>query len=616
MRNSHTFIRRESLSHSTFSYAVSLTHSLTTYFTCVFSSSPFFHLPFQMEGYSNSDVGCDEESVLVTPYQKQVLLKSDLQPRSIDLPLSSGGDNSSVTSMKEDCESPLSSWESEPEFDIPSVINCHGMLEGPNELNENCDNMEQQDQFVGVENTDDSLLWEIDNRSYDELLVKFIHSEQELRVANFKLQLSEQEIIKLNVQIEKGEDQLDDVREELKLKEEELHKQKELSEEEIFKLKIQIEKSEGQLDNVREELKLKDEELYIRKELSEEQIFMLSIQIEKSEDQLDKMREELKLKGEELQKQTAELETHIPDYVCRIAKLVDDLEIANEQLKISKDEIEVSRKELDNKSSETHQLEDQLKVAQKNMANLESELVEEEKQIQMLEELVKWYEANETNRNLEVKKLTDKILVSEAKFASERDTLYSDIESLSDMKMNLNSKLKDSGSRNIELENKLRKCEAEKMEQEKLHESQQIVLQDDIRSLREELNQRRNDVEAVNKKFVMLMTERDEANAKIDKLNAEICSRDDQITSLMEVIHKLKTLQKELVTRYKTIVGELQKEVTRQNGVISERNEEKREAIRQLCFSLEHYRSGYIQLLQAFIGQRRRGGDRARFSCI
>jgi allophanate hydrolase subunit 1 len=33
--------------------------------------------------------------------------------------------------------------------------------------------------------------------------------------------------------------------------------------------------------------------------------------------------------------------------------------------------------------------------------------------------------------------------------------------------------------------------------------------------------------------------------------------------------------------------------------VISDKDEEKREAIRQLCYSLEYYRSGYRELVQA-----------------
>ncbi|PNX57984.1 hypothetical protein L195_g050680, partial [Trifolium pratense] len=239
-----------------------------------------------MEGSSNSDEGFDRENVLV----KSVI---QLQPIKLNFS-SSDGDNSSDGEI---CESPSSSssWDSEPEIDIPSVINGH---EGLN-LEENYLDMEEQNQFVGVENTDDGLLWEMDNRTYEELLKKFREKEEELRFSNFRLQLSEQEIIKFNVQVENSETQLHNVREELKRKEEELNKQKELSkeeifklklsQEEIFKLKIQIDESENLLDNVREELKLKEEELKLKeeelsklKELLEKEIFKLKIQTEKS----------------------------------------------------------------------------------------------------------------------------------------------------------------------------------------------------------------------------------------------------------------------------------------------------------------------------------------------
>ncbi|MCI53954.1 tropomyosin-like, partial [Trifolium medium] len=49
---------------------------------------------------------------------------------------------------------------------------------------------------------------------------------------------------------------------------------------------------------------------------------------------------------------------------------------------------------------------------------------------------------------------------------------------------------------------------------------------------------------------------------------------------------------------WKLRVEELVKEVSRQNGVISDKDEEKREAIRQLCYSLEYYRSRYRELLK------------------
>jgi len=231
-----------------------------------------------MEGSSNTDLSCDVEIVLV---------KSDIQPFDMDLPHSSDSDNISVASLKEDYESQLSSWDSEPETDILSVINCQGMHEDIS-LEENHVDIEQENQFVGVENTDENLSWEMDNGTYDELLKKFNEKEEELRVSNYKLQLWKQEIIKLKAQIENSEGELDNVREELKLKEEEVRKLKELSEEEIFKLKIQVEKSENQLGNVREELNLKEEEL---------------------------------------QKKNAELNTHVPDCVYKIANLVEHLEV-------------------------------------------------------------------------------------------------------------------------------------------------------------------------------------------------------------------------------------------------------------------------------------------------
>uniref|UniRef100_F6GUA8 NAB domain-containing protein n=1 Tax=Vitis vinifera TaxID=29760 RepID=F6GUA8_VITVI len=50
---------------------------------------------------------------------------------------------------------------------------------------------------------------------------------------------------------------------------------------------------------------------------------------------------------------------------------------------------------------------------------------------------------------------------------------------------------------------------------------------------------------------------------------------------------------------------ELSARVERQKGLVSEAAEEKREAIRQLCFSLEHYRNDYNRLRQAFTVHKR-----------
>ncbi|XP_057458993.1 protein NETWORKED 4B-like isoform X2 [Lotus japonicus] len=496
-----------------------------------------------MEG--SSDVGLDQGSNLVTPYftpfQKQAFRTSGLQPVSMDLSPSSGGD-SSAASMKEGTGSPSSS-------SSDSEADGNGHLEGI-KLKEHFPDLEEQNQLAGEEKTD-SVIWKREDKNYDELLKKFIKNEEELRISNSKLQLSEEEIIKL---------------------------------------KIQLEKSEVQLDNVHKELKMKEEDL----EYEKGQVL-------------------------ELKNQTAELETHVPDCCDKIAKLVEQLEEAQEQLKESNDEIARLREDLRSKSSSTHQLQGQLKTAQEDIDSLKYQL---EIETQEFEDRIARYKANETNHELEVQKLKAEILDSQAQFSVEKDQLISGIVSLTEVKMQLNSRLKEWESRSNELEIKLSIYEAEKLKQVELHASQQRALQDEISSLKEELGLRSHEIEGVNKEFDrhkqnydMLMTERDGANATIDKLKAELSFRDNQIADVERKLVEIRTQQAELISgsetklnlvnQLKLKVEELEKEVARQNAVISDRDEQKREAIRQLCFSLEHYRSGYQELVRVFTGHRR-----------
>jgi chromosome segregation ATPase len=196
----------------------------------------------------------------------------------------------------------------------------------------------------------------------------------------------------------------------------------------------------------------------------------------------------------------------------------------------------------------------------------------------MLEHLVKKYKAIKTIHEYRVQKLNSEMLDLKAKFSLKKDEIHYDIASLSEMNLQLISKLEKCESRNNELENKLRQYEAEKLKQEELHATQQMVLQDEISSLREELCQRKHDIEASNKEFDKLMIEKDEANTKIDKLNAEIFSNNDQISDFKRYIHELEirlTKQLEVNYKLKLKVGELEQEVTRQNGVISDRAEGK-----------------------------------------
>ncbi|CAL0305351.1 unnamed protein product [Lupinus luteus] len=438
---------------------------------------------------------------------------------------------------------------------------------------------------LGEENTD-NILSERENRSYSKLLRKFIESEEELKVSNFKLQLSEEEIIKLKNQIKESEGHLDNVRKELKMKEDGLEYEKgrvlELQKQttdlethvpdcshKIAKLNIQIEESGGQLDNVPKELKHDEDNLEYEKGQVEEDCY-------------------------------------------KIAKLMEQLEVAREQLKVSNDEKTRLKEELKNRYSLNHELQGQLngvlETAQKRESVMEWLFDLESSKTRVLEYRMAEYKADDTEHDLERKKLK-----------AENEQLHSDVKSKSKVQKQLEERLEEREARSKAFEIKAKQSEAVKLKLEKLNASQQMVLQGRISSLKEELDQGRHDVETVNKdfdehkqKYSMLMTVKDGANAKIDKLMAEVSSRDNRIVNLKRELLQLQAQQAELISgsearlnvvnELKLKVEELENEVTRQNAVIPDRAKEKREAIRQLCISLEHYKSEYRQLRFAFSG--------------
>ncbi|XP_058753120.1 uncharacterized protein LOC131626305 [Vicia villosa] len=395
-----------------------------------------------MEDSSNCDKACDGETGGMILNEMTTVPKCDLQPLNIDSYFCSDNHATSVVSMKEDCGSPMSSWASDPETDILSTSRSL--------------------QDVDLEgNNDDDFLWEMDNRSYEELLKKFIEKDEELRVSDFKLQLSEQEIIGLKVKVENSESQINDMHEKLELKEYELNEQKELLNKEIFKLMTHIKKSESHLDNVLEELMV-----------NKGQLFMMHEKLNLKNVELDNVHGELNLKNIELDNVRKELELKASqfDNVC-------------EELKLKADELnEQKKKELDNKSSMTLELQCRIKEEKENTAILKSKL----------ESLVRINEENDINHQEELRKLISTMFDLHVKSFWKKEELHSDIASLSKQKEQLTSKLEYYESRNKELE---QGYEAEKLKQKKLHSAQLMALHNGISYLKKKLGDRINDVE-------------------------------------------------------------------------------------------------------------------------
>ncbi|RVX03109.1 Protein NETWORKED 4B [Vitis vinifera] len=213
-----------------------------------------------------------------------------------------------------------------------------------------------------------------------------------------------------------------------------------------------------------------------------------------------------------------------------------------------------------------------------------------------------------SDHDREVESLNAALHNAQENFSLERAQLQSDISSLS--------------KQVVLLETRLEEWRAKEMEMKGLHEAQETVLLGEIEQLKAELSERGDIVQALNKNldalkvtYDMLMAEKDELSARVDTLIADVNSWDNQIQQLEDHLRQLRIERVELIAGTESArklvdelswrVKELEREVERQRVVISDRAEEKREAIRQLCFSLEHYRSGYQELRQAFIGHKR-----------
>ncbi|KAI8032111.1 Protein NETWORKED 4A [Camellia lanceoleosa] len=318
----------------------------------------------------------------------------------------------------------------------------------------------------------------------------------------------------------------------------------------------------------------------------------------------------------ELQMEVVELETQVLDSNHRIGTLVEELEIARKKLEVSEEEIGTMKAGLCNEISEgTHQLQAQLELAQKDIAMLEAKLDSEKRLVLEMQERIVRHAADVSERDQEIKELNFALSNAQNTFSLDKAKLQSDISVLSEQLAVSEARVEESELRSKSMENEIRQCEVEKKEMKSSHEAQQNGLSSELEQLKADASERSELMEALNKKLDMLklkydmvVAEKDGFNAKVQTLIADMNSRDNQIKLLeeqrVELIAGSETAW-ELVDALRLRVGKLEKEVDMQRVVISDRAEEKREAIRQLCFSLEHYRNGYHELRQAFIGHKR-----------
>ncbi|KAL6980879.1 hypothetical protein U1Q18_022514 [Sarracenia purpurea var. burkii] len=318
--------------------------------------------------------------------------------------------------------------------------------------------------------------------------------------------------------------------------------------------------------------------------------------------------------------------------LVRITEYEEQLNQSNKKLQLSEKEIASLKGELKKKEAFVvviGELQAQLESAQRDNKMREAKLeMERKKVLELRKEVAELgIQVSDSNRKIgtlveELEIAREKLKISEDEFNFDKEKLNFDISILLKQIALLEARVEGSELRSKSLETEISQCEAEKREMKCLHEAQQIGLQSEVERLKVDVAERSELLEALNKKldtlkvkYDMLVAEKDGIDAKVQTLIAEMNSRDNHIKQLEEYLREMHIKSagliigsesaKELADELRLRVEELEKEVDRQRIVISDRAEEKREAIRQLCFSLEHYRNGYQELWQAFIGHKR-----------
>ncbi|GMY10421.1 protein NETWORKED 4A-like isoform X1 [Fagus crenata] len=507
------------------------------------------NIPSELQSQSSviSDIGLE---LAYTPDHKLGRRKSNHRAAGFDFFLGSGGNSTDI--QKEGDESSTLT-DSEPESDDSSVNNYSVLFGngGDQRLNRNTIELEielrelkEKLRMQQEENADGSSRG-VKIEIPEEFIARIAQYEQELRITNEKMRLSEEENTRLKIEIQR-----------IKSLE--------------FSNDFQSELGSSTLEDV----KTRDAEL-----------------------------------TSDIQDRIGESEANVSDPDVKIKALVEELRINKERLQDSEKEIASLKHELESsKSSENiPQLQEQLVLAQKEIATWKTKFNSEKREVSKLQDRIARLKSSLSDRYHEIRDLKLEVSDAEQKIFPEKSQLKTEMSKVSVERTRLEEELRDWECRARLLEEEIRNVKAEKMEMEER-------LTGELVQLRADIVERGDHIENLNKSLDTLTSERDDLNAKVLNLKAEVSSRDDRIDQMDEHLQKLQVEHMELMSGMEEArklveqLGsrgkELEEEIERQRVMISEGAEEKREAIRQLCFSLEHYRNGYHMLRQAFMGHK------------
>ena len=506
----------------------------------------------QSQGSGISDAGSEPSSTWPSPTPKRGgRLKSSTRAAGFEYFLGSSGNGTDVYQKDGDESSTLT--DSEEESDDSSVNNYSGFSRNGSDLGINRRIMELETELREVkeklwmqeeEHADGSTRGSR-NENTEDLYTKINAYEQELMTVNEKLRLSEEEITKQKIELQKY-----------------------------------------RLFNT-ENLEAGFESSLTKKHINEGGEAHKMIEVEGSIDGVDK----------ELFDQNGEIET-----------LARELRITKENLKASEMQITSLKFEANKSSERIQQLHDQLELARKDISTWKTKFNSEKRESTKLHERLARLRTSLSDRDHEIRDLKTEVSDAEQKIFPEKAQLKSEMSKVLEERTHLEEQIREWESRGRCFEDDIRRIQSEKMEMEE-------ALKGEIQLLKAGIEQRENNIKELNTSIDTLKLEKDNLHVEVGSLKEEVNSRDGRIEHLNSHLNELHVEHVQLIAgmeeahkhveELKSKAKQLEEEVERQRTVILEGAEEKREAIRQLCFSLEHYRDGYNMLRQHVMGHRR-----------
>ncbi|KAF8662987.1 hypothetical protein HU200_055573 [Digitaria exilis] len=316
---------------------------------------------------------------------------------------------------------------------------------------------------------------------------------------------------------------------------------------------------------------------------------------------------------------------------CQCEKLEESLkQVSSEKEKIvaevlaNKNEIEDLKGELATVTGEKLQLEAQVKELEQASHSLEDSSAEITRLQEIIKDLQTRLESDSNEKNALEERAAEfeqvrrqledsrtEVRELQATIKNLKDDLGKSLQEkalLQDRVKDLEQAIGDLNASVASLEGKLTATEAQL---EQLHTEKAEASLESEKQI-SELNETIADLK---KKLELMSSEKAAVDNKVSILLIDVTTRDEKLKEMDSHLHQLhlehvKLLEeadaaRKAVSDMRGRVCELEEEVEKQKLMISDSAEGKREAIRQLCFSLDHYRHGYEQLRQLLQGHKR-----------